>query len=796
MDYLAVFVISAVTLALELILVRVFSIGHWHHFSYLVISTALLGFGAGGTIISIWSDFFQSKYRIIHWFSALCMAISVPLTFFISQKVPLEELRLIWDFRQTFYLGAYYLLFFINFFFAGNFIALFFTVMGAKAYKIYFFNMAGSGGGAALAVAAMFGNSPAKLLICASAILFLCAIMLAVRLNWKLTVLSVLSGFITIYMFSSLGPLNLKIAISENKSLTYYQALPEAEILATKYSPMARVDFIKAPVIRHFPGLSISFTGMLPEQILILSDADAVSPVNHFEKVSDLACYDHITSALAYHLIDDPEVCVIGAGGGSDVGQALLLGSKKITAVEMNSQIINYVKKELHEFSSGIYSLAKVPIIITEGRNFLQRTAPKYDIITISLLDSYSASAAGLYALNESHLYTVEAMEQALNKLTPQGVLSITRFLDMPPRDSLKMFATLAQTLRHRQILHPAAHLIMIRSLATVTLLASPSEFNAAQLQKVRIFCQSRGFDLVHMEGLTEDQANQYHILEDPLYFRSCQKLLSQDYKNFYENYAYDIRPATDNRPYYFDFFKWRTLPYLIKALPGQWMVFSEWGYLVLVITLLQAVLAGLVFILLPLAVAKPIKSIPSGKMGLILYFSLLGLCYMFMEMAFVQHLTLLIGHPVYGVSVTLVGFLLFSGIGALVCGNYLKKRSSINIIPKAISFIIIVGFLDLLILNYGFDWLIGYSRLIKIMLVLMFISPLAFFMGIPFPSALKLMHSRAHAVAVWGWSINGYASVFGTVLGSLISISLGFTALFFIALIGYFLAILALKLW
>ncbi|MEE9370488.1 MAG: hypothetical protein V3W45_03350 [Sedimentisphaerales bacterium] len=720
------------------------------------------------------------------------MALAVPAVFLLCQKVPLDELQLIWDYRQTLYLFAYYLLFFIPFFCAGSCIALAFTICAEKAHRLYFYNMTGSGLGAAAVVALMYIYSPQQLLLAISYAAFFAALLMSLRLSWRWAVATILSGAICILAFGPFGLFELEIEISENKSLLYYNALPEAETVATRYSPLGRLDCIKAPAIRYFPGLSIAYQGQLPKQMLIISDADSTSAINHFERLSDLDCYNHTTSALGYHLQSKPNVCIIGAGGGSDVAQALVLNARKVTAVEMNSQVIDLVRDKFDEFASGLYRQADVEVIIAEGRSFLQTSHQLFDIINISLLDSFTASAAGVYALNESHLYTIEAIEQALRRLRPRGLLSITRILKKPPRDNLKMFATVTEALRNRGVTELAKHIIMIRSWATATIVVSPQPFSDLQIANARKFAQERSFDVVHLPDIEPEEVNQFHILEEPIYYESAQQILSADREAFYRNYVYNIRPATDDRPYFFDFFKWKSLPVMIRTMPRRWLPFSEWGYLVLTATLLQAICASALLILLPLFIAKPIKTVRSRKLPVLIYFLLLGLAYMFLEMGFIQKMTLLIGHPVFGVAVTLLGFLVFSGCGSLLSERLF--RFPVRRIRIAVLAIIIIGAAEIILMKFSFNWLVGFSRPVRILLGLAITAPLAFFMGMPFPSGLKQLHKHSQLLVPWAWGVNGFASVIGAVLGTFLAISVGFTVLTLIALACYFLAAIVSK--
>jgi len=783
MSEVALFILSGAILGLELVLVRALGIGHWHHFSYLVISTALLGFGGGGTLVTIFSRSLAKNPHKAAWLSCAAMAVAIPLVFSVSQLVPLDELQLIWDGRQVLYLLAYYLLFFIPFFFGAVAIAVIFTSLGQKAHKLYFFNMAGSGLGAAAAVVLMYGNSPTSLLLIISATGFLASALFACRFSRVTSVPTVVLGAICVAAFSSIGPWPLALRISENKALVYYRNLPGARTIATRYSPLARVDCIAAPGIRSFAGLSLAYTGPLPEQTAIITDADGVSAVNRFENMSELDCLRHTTSALAYQLTTEPNVCVIGAGGGSDVAQALAFGAAKVTAVEMNRQVIDLVRNELREFSSGIYERNDVDLVIAEGRSFLETTQQQFDLINISLLDSFSASAAGLYALNESHLYTIESIEQCLARLNETGVLSITRLIKMPPRDSLKMLATVTEALVRRNIANPADHIMMIRSYSTATIVVSPQPFTDAQIEAARKFALENSFDLVHIPTIKPDEANRFDVLDIPYYYNAGQAILSDNREAFYQSYDYYIRPATDDRPYFFDFFRFRSLPKMIRTLGRRWLLFSEWGYIVLFANLIQAIITSAILILLPAGVCTNLRSIRRGKLAILTYFLLLGFCYMFVEMAFIQKMTLLIGRPVLGVAVTLAGFLLFSGCGSLAserCYGLFSKKSLL--VRTAVAAIVLSVAADILLFRAAFDFLVGLREPLRIVVGIAVSAPAAFFMGVPFPAALRCVHSRTEALLAWGWAANGFASVVGAVLGTLLAVSTGFTAVAILA--------------
>ncbi|MFH1616171.1 MAG: hypothetical protein ABIG61_13930 [Planctomycetota bacterium] len=780
----ALVLVSAVVLALELVLMRALSIGQWHHFAYLVISTALLGFGCSGTLISICQRFFRKRAHLCLWLSAVGLAVTIPATFHLAQKIPFDQLQLVWDFRQVFYLLGLYILFAVPFFWGGSFICLAFTLFASRSHLLYFLNLTGSGIGAAAFVILMYGNSPSQLLIALSVLAFLSAVIIAAEISYRALLATLLILPILLIL---LGTIDLGIKINENKSLVFYRAIPDAEIIATSHSPLGQVDIVKSQSIRYVPGLSIGYKGPVPEQSLLITDADSASVINSFKDPEELRCYDFVTSALAYHLLSEPNVCVTSAGGGTDIAQALYQKARHITAVEKNSDVVKLLRNKFAAVAAGIYSRPNVSTVISEARTFLQRTKQRFDLIQMSLGQSAAGSAAGLYSLNESHLYTVEAVEKALRCLTDHGLLSVTCTLDTPPRNSLKLLATISAALRNLGIVEAEKHIIMIRSWATSTIVACLAEFSESQIYAARQFARTCCFDLVAMPGISKNDVNKYYILQEPVYYDAATAILGRSYEDFYENYIYNIKPATDDRPYFFDFFRWTALPHMVRTMPDLWLQYSQWGYLVVIAAFVQACIVSAVFIVFPLVFSRSLRTAGSAKTAVLSFFLLIGVAYMFLEMAFIQKMTLLIGDPVFGAAVAITGFMIFSGLGSLASQRMFTKPSSR--VRFAITAVIAVGIAELILLYIGFDLLVGIDRLGRVAVGLAICGLPAFFMGIPFPTAMTQLSQSSPAVVPWAWAANSFASVTAAVLGTCISVSAGFSILVAVALVCYLIA-------
>jgi hypothetical protein len=283
------------------------------------------------------------------------------------------------------------------------------------------------------------------------------------------------------------------------------------------------------------------------------------------------------------------------------------------------------------------------------------------------------------------------------------------------------------------------------------------------------------------------NDTNRFNRLEQPYLYDGTAALLGEHADEFAERYKFYVEPATDNQPYYFHYFKWATLPevFALRKLGGAALI--EWGYLILIATLLQAMIAGLVLILLPLAAVE--RNWPAGtapRMGA--YFLLLGFAFLFIEMAFIQKFILFLSHPLYSVAVVLSGFLVFAGIGSAVSERLAQKLEASGRSPVVIAAagIALLALIYLFVLPPLFRVFIGYSDVVRIAISIALIAPLAISMGMPFPLGLKHVSDTAPDFIPWAWGINGFASVMSAVLATLLAIECGFTLVIVLALLLY----------
>jgi spermidine synthase len=608
------------------------------------------------------------------------------------------------------------------------------------------------------------------------------------RAGGRATTAAALTTGLLALAFLGLPPTLFQLDVSRYKALSQQLNVSGAFVATERSSPLGRLTVVRSPTVplRHAPGLGITATVGIPEQIGVFTDGDGPAVINRDDGTAHLAYLDQLTSALPYHLREIEHVLVLGAGGGSLVHQALQHDAAA-TAVELNGQLTRLVEDDYRAFSGALYSRADVQLVNAEARGFVARAGRRYDLVQVALMEAFGASAGGLYALNEEYLYTVDALRGYYGRLEDDGYLALTRWVKLPLRDSLKLFATAVAALEAEGVAVPSRHLLMIRSWQTATLVMGRTPFDAAQIERARQFCRARAFDLVWYHDMAPAEANRFNHLADAAMYEGARALAGPEAESFLQRYKFNLRPATDDRPYFGNFFKWSTLPEIL-SLRGQGGVpLLESGYLILVVTLVQALLVSLLLVLLPLwrrLRAAPVRRLATGT-----YFAALGLAFLFVEIAFIQKFMLFLHHPVLAVAVVLTAFLVFAGLGSLIAAR-VPARMAGRLVTGAVLAIGLTVTLYLVVLPTAvFTPLVGAPAGVRAAVAVALVALLALPMGMPFPAGMARLGREAPALIPVAWAVNGCASVAAAVLATLLAIHFGFSAVLIAAVALYVLA-------
>ena len=352
----------------------------------------------------------------------------------------------------------------------------------------------------------------------------------------------------------------------------------------------------------------------------------------------------------------------------------------------------------------------------------------------------------------------------------------------------MKLFATAVEVLNQMGVENPSEQLVLIRSWQTSTLLIKNGTFTSQSIKKIREFSDERSFDVDFAAGfpVVEESFNQ---MAKPWFQTGTAALLSDTRDQYLDEYKFDLQPAVDDRPYFHHYTKWSSLPEIFKLRDRGGMSLIEWGYVVLVMTLIVAAVLSVILIALPL-LALPGSSEEGkaavSKTRVILYFLAIGIAFLFMEIAFMQKFILFLHHPLYSFAVTLAAFLVFAGIGSYLSASMASVYSRRTLLLGSVTGILFFGLAYIFLLDSLFVWLSAIPVLMKVLLTVLLVAPLALLMGMPFPLALSSLADHAEALIPWAWGINGCASVISASLATLLAIHYGFSTVIMLALILY----------
>ncbi|MGI9301387.1 MAG: SAM-dependent methyltransferase, partial [Gammaproteobacteria bacterium] len=747
---LSIALISAAALAYEILLTRLFSIIHWHHFAYMIISLALLGFGASGAFISFAQRSLVPRFPQAYIANATLFGLTSIACFLLAQRLPFSALQIMWDVSHWGWLLLIYLLLFIPFFFAANCICLALATFPAQISRTYAYDLAGAGLGALGIVIVLSRLAPLSALQVVSCTGLAAAVVAALedKTHRRLPLaVFLLAGAVSMPLWPQPD-----LEISEYKALSQQLRIPGARIVDTEPGPRGLVAVLESPQVplRYAPGISVSATAELPNQLGVYTDANGPTAVTHYDGRRDqIAFVDQLTSAAPYHLQQPSRVLLLASGGGMGILQAIYHGASAIEAVEPNRQIAEQLTRTQADFAGWEWLAEHVLLHIDEPRGFVARTGEQYDLIQLGLPNSPIAS--NFAALSENHLFTVEATRAYLARLNPGGLLAVTTVVQIPPRTSLRVLGVAIDALQSLGATNPEQRIVLIRGWQTATLLVKNGELTPAELDTLTSFCNSRSFDLAYHSELVPEQTNRFNILQQPYFYDATRALLSEARQDFVDQYKFDITPATDDRPYFSLFFRWSALPEML-ALRGQGgLPLVQWAYPVLLATLVQAFAISLLLILVPAAALQRTHERSPGALRIAVYFLAIGLAFLFIEIAFIQKFTLLLGHPVFAFGTVLAAFLIFAG-----AGSQCSQRLAPGWRACPFAGIALIAGIYIAVLPQFLPTLSALGLYARFAAAIALIAPLAFLMGMPFPLGLSRLAARAPAHIPWAWALNG----------------------------------------
>jgi hypothetical protein len=790
--------LAAAALLLESTLTRLLAVGQFYHFAFLVVSLALLGFGASGTFLALRAS--SSRNNDVIQLAGVAFAAATVLAYAVVNWLPFDSYSIAWERRQILYFVLYYLALTLPFFCSGVGIGAALAAGGERSHLIYAANLLGSGVGVLLAPAALaVGGVPGAVL--ASALVGLAATLVYPAEGpssrgrscgrWAGLAILLAGGA----ALAGLGALNgqgrapLGLTISPYKGLAYALRYPGATRIFGQWNAISRADVVASAGTRLLPGLSYTYNGSPPVQAGLSLDAESMEPIT-LVAPEDFVAADYLPEALAFRLRPAARMLVLEPGGGLGVVQALAtypsLGGQapsllegegrsgaqsRVTAVVGNALVPAAVARGAP--AANVYADPRVQTVVESPRGFLRRERSTYDLVFLPLTDPYRPVTSGAYSLGETYSLTVEAFADALARLAPDGVLVVTRWLQTPPSESLRLIATLVEALERRGTASPAEKLVAYRGIQTITVLVQPDGWSAEELAQVREFAAMRRYDLVWAPDVRADEVNRFNRLPEPADYRAVQELVSAENRAaFYAAYPFDVAPATDNHPFFFHFFKWQQAPEVLATLGRTWQPFGGSGYFILWALLALVLVLSAILIVAPLAFGSGLTDVERPvRIRALVYFAMLGAAFLFVEIPLIQRWILLLGHPTYAFTAVVLSLLLCSSLGsALARAGWLPRRT-------AFGLLVLLAIVAPVLATRLTEAALGWPLWARLAIAVAGLAPLGVLMGLPFPLGLAWLEGRAPRLIPWAWAVNGSASVVASVLAAILALSYGFTA-------------------
>lgn len=789
--YIGVFLVALATLVLEILLTRITSVVAWYHLAFFVISLAMLGMTAGAVIVFVRPRAFADELVLRRATEAcLALAASAPVAVALALMIPLQPITSPEGFlTMLVYGGALAVPFTVS----GVALTLVLTRAGLPPGRVYGVDLVGAAIGCGVVIPLLdWLDAPSAVLV-ASALAALAAFAFAAaRDDARAGRHRRLAGGLGLALLA-LGLLNANLESPWLRARTVKgEAEDPAQHLYTGWNTYSRVTVdqtVVLPPAMWAPGRLTPLTELQPVPqrgikidgaagtVMAALDRDPAddrpgSPADH-----GYLGYD--VTSFAHHLRPTGPAAVIGVGGGRDVLEAVRVGHAPVLGLELNALIVALHEGSMREFS-GIAELPGVELVHDEARAFMARDPRRYDVITMSLIDTWASTGAGAYALSENGLYTVEGWRIFLRRLTPTGIFTVSRWYKPDsPGETARMLALAMETLWSLGVEEPQRHLMMLQNLNIATILVSPTPFSAADVKAMYREAAGRGFNVLLAPG---------RLPRNPMLAELAKQPDRASMWAFATSQTLDLTPPTDARPFFFNMIKpatWLSEPEQVDELDYAFLGNLHATQTLVYATAISALLTSIA-VLVPLwSRRRDLAAYPKlDVLAAATYFGLIGLGFMFVEIGLLSRLNVFLGHPTLALAVLLGGIIFFTGVGSMASGRVPLQRPWVaRLYPLLPGGLVLVAgaLLDPVMGAYG-----AAGTPVRVLLGLGLVAVPALGLGLGFPLGLRLVEGlrtlrtetdERPPLGPWMWGINGACGVVASGLALTSSMAWGIPA-------------------
>ncbi|HEX5614451.1 MAG TPA: hypothetical protein VFZ83_04800 [Acidimicrobiia bacterium] len=770
--YVGVFLVTLSTLVLEISLTRIFSVTMWYHFAFLAISIALFGMTFGALAVHLLPERFPAERAADQMARfSIAFGVAIAVCFAIQLQIPFTPRATVGGIASV---VATCVVIAIPFVMSGIVVCLALTKFPARVNRLYAVDLIGAGLGCVALVLLFEWFDGPSLVVLTGAIATIAGVAFATAACSRRLVAVACVATLLLGGFAVIN------------AARHDDGDPILDIVWTKEERDTEHDYERW---NAFSRLTVDGDTEDPNTILLslLIDSTAGTALPRF--TGDLEATDYLRdqiSNLAHHARSDADVAVVGAGGGADVLSAVEFDQRSVTGIEINGDTVDIVNNVYGEFTGHLDEHPRVDIVTDEARSYLTRTDRRFDIIQISLIDTWAATGAGAFALSENGLYTTDAWDTFLDRLQPGGILSVARFHQtigndgepVEPLEAYRTVALAAQVLTDRGVENPRDHLAVYRiptayDVDVATVLVSRDPFTARDLGVFEREAERLGFTPV----LTPD------VVEDPFF---ADLTAPGGPSDAVDDLSADISPPTDNRPFFFQMADLGTL-FDSDILRDDFVMRP-----VLVLAILAVTVLGLasLCIAFPVVVARRrgARLFDRRSLPFATFFGGIGLGFLLIEIAQLQRLSIFLGHPTYGLTVVLFSVLVFSGLGSMLTERFVDTERPVTLVAPLVTLlgVLVVAAFATPALIRTFD---AATTPVRIAVSVGLLAPIALVMGMPF--AIGMRTAAAHgAPTAFLWAINGAMSVCASVFAVVIALFFGIAAAFWTGVAAYCVAV------
>jgi hypothetical protein len=777
--YVTVFLLSLSLLMLEIVVARMLSVALLSHYAFVAVSLAMFGLSLGGLVVYLFPAHFSSEtvdQRLVAYSWRFGLSVALSILAFLHMHVT-QELSP----TGFISLSIAYAVLAVPFFLGGVGMALLMTHFSASIGRLYAADLCGASLGCIAVVVAMQYWPAPQVAVCLAAALCLATLGVASSVTPRQLLtpgLACLAVGLLVILAANTNVFRTRYV----KNWTYFYSEHEAWNAFSRVGVLRPESNAASYLPLKYPGERYQ-TASIPQTLILDIDGTAWTPMMHFG--GDLATTQFLRESVlyaAYGLKPDADALIIGVGGGRDVLAAQTFGARSILGIEINPLMRRIVEERYGDYSGRPYTRPGVQVIIDEARSRLAQLDRRFDVIQLSLIDTFSLNSAGGFVFSENFLYTQEAFQEYFRHLSDDGILSLTRyFMPAYPVEVLRLLAMARTAWAEEGVGSVADHTVVLGQGLNATVLVKRAPFSEQELLRIDDTARQNAMRVLYRPGMrTNPHPDIAAVITTP------------NLKQYLDGHSFLIDPPTDDRPFFFNFLRSRrTADH--TADPFQYI--QQWSDALSLLYLLLGVVTTLavVFLLGPLVVLARADSRvvqTTTAVPFLLYFACLGYGFMMVEIPLMQRFVLLLGYPVYALAVVLFALLLFSGAGSLLSSRVADARRSLQSVLVAI---VMVSCAYVYFLPHVIAKALVLPIAAKIALTTMLLAPIGLLLGMAYPLGITLLRGFSVALIPWAWSLNGALSVVASVLAIFVGSRLGFGAAFLTGAAAYALALVSI---